>query len=160
MDCNHHGYPQWRGLLPIIGSEIMVWPYRQVTTPTASSLATSTLATIDSSFGPSYATCVCLFDLVFSGRLLSIFLSLSWCLHCFSLWAVWLLSKGGNAHCFSIYDYLLFLSLFSTHTFRSYISHVWLWWWYEWGGVSELDRDSDVCEYSSLKSIMQTLDFI
>jgi len=39
MDCNHHGYPQWRGLLPIIGSEIMVWLYRQVTTPTASSLA-------------------------------------------------------------------------------------------------------------------------
>jgi len=28
-----------------------------------------------------------------------------------------------NAHCFSNYDYLLFLSLFSTHAFRSYISH-------------------------------------
>ena len=39
MDCNRHGYPQWRGLLPIIGSEIMVWLYCQVTTPTASSLA-------------------------------------------------------------------------------------------------------------------------
>jgi len=39
MDCNHHGYPQCRGLLPIIGSEIMVWLCRQVTTPTASSLA-------------------------------------------------------------------------------------------------------------------------
>jgi len=24
MDCNHHGHPQWRGLLPILGSEIMV----------------------------------------------------------------------------------------------------------------------------------------
>jgi len=30
---------------------------------------------------------------------------------------------GGNAYCFSNYDYLLFLSLFSTHAFRSYISH-------------------------------------
>jgi len=40
-----------------------------------------------------------------------------------SLKAVWLLNKGGNAHCFSNYNYLLFLSLFSKHTFRSYISH-------------------------------------
>jgi len=39
MDCNHHGYPQWRGLLSIVRSEIMVWLNHQVTTPTASSLA-------------------------------------------------------------------------------------------------------------------------
>jgi len=69
-------------------------------------------------------------------------------------------SQGKNALCFSNYDYLLFLSLFSTHAFRSYISHVWLWWWYEWGGVSQSDRDSGMCDCSSLKSIMQTLDLI
>ena len=71
-------------------------------------------------------------------------------LHGCSLWAVWLLSKRGNAHCFSNYDYLLFLNLFSTHAFRSYISHAWLWWWYEWGEMSESDRDTGMCDCSSL----------
>ena len=102
------------------------------------------------------------FDLVCSGRLLSILQSLSCCASAWLLiGGLWLLSKGGNAHCFGNYDYLLFLSLFSTHAFRSYISHAWLWWWYEWGGVSESNRDySGMCDCSSYKSITQTLDLI
>jgi len=73
----------------------------------------------------------------------------------FGFWA-----RGGNAHCFSNYDYLLFLSYFWTHALCSYISHAWLWWWYKWGGLSESARDTDMCDCSSLKSIIQTLDLI
>ena len=46
---------------------------------------------------------------------------------------------------------MLFLSSFSTLAFRSYFSHAWLWWWFEWGGVSESDRDTGMCDCSSLK---------
>jgi len=78
----------------------------------------------DKSALPKPRVCAFKFDLVRSGTRLSIVLSLS----CYA--SAWLLivgrlasEQGGNAHCFSNYDYLLFLSLFSTHAFRSYISH-------------------------------------
>ena len=44
---------------------------------------------------------------------------------CSSLYADWLLTKRGpgNAHCFRIYDDMLFLSSIFIHAFRSHISH-------------------------------------